>query len=304
MEKPRIILSKCFSYPTRYNGGIVKDDFIERLKEFVEFDLVCPEMEIGLGVPRPKIIVIMEQKQKRLFQPETNRDLTGIMKEYADRFLEKVKDIDGFVLKSKSPSCGLGSANYYQDNKIVGRTDGFFAEAVKKRFGDLPIETEGRLKNIELREHFLIRIFSFADFRRLKSEKSSKGLVDFHTRYKYLIMTYNQKNLKEMGKIVADGNMKINEKFERYEILFYDAFKRKPSKARHFNTILHIFGYFSKDSNPNERKHFLDLVEKYKKGTVEFRVILEMLKNFAYRLEDRYLLEQRYLNPFPEELVI
>ncbi len=303
MERPKVILSKCFSYPTRYNGGIVKDDFIEKLKEFVDFELVCPEMEIGLGVPRPKIIIVMEQKQKRLFQPETNRDLTAIMREYADGYLEKVKDIDGFVLKSKSPSCGLGSANYYQDNKIIGRTDGFFAEAVKKKFSDLPIETEGRLKNSELREHFLIRIFSFADFRRLKKLVSAKELVDFHTRYKYLLMTYNQKNLKEMGKIVADGNMKINEKLERYKILFYDAFKRKPSRARHFNTTLHIFGYFSKNLNPNEKTHFLSLLEKYKNGTVEFRVILEMLRNFAYRLDDKYLLGQRYLNLFPEELL-
>jgi uncharacterized protein YbgA (DUF1722 family) len=225
------------------------------------------------------------------------------MKEYANGFLEKIKDIDGFVLKSKSPSCGLGSANYYQDNKIVGRTDGFFAEAVKKRFGDLPIETEGRLKNIELREHFLIRIFSFAEFRRLKSEKSARGLVDFHTRYKYLIMTYSQKNLKQMGKIVADGNMKIDEKFERYEILFYDAFKRKPSRARHFNTILHIFGHFSTDLNANEKKHFQGLLEKYKRSTVELRTIIEILRNFAFRFDDKYLLFQKYLNPFPEDLL-
>lgn len=286
----------------RYNGGIVEDEFIIRLKQYVECRLVCPEMEIDLGVPRPKIIIIKQNNKKILYQPETGRDLTQSIKEFVNDFTKRTGKVDGFVLKSKSPSCGITSANYYQDNKIMGRTDGFFAEGIKENFPGLPLEHEGRLKNVELREHFLNRIFSYAEFRRMKKELDTGTLVKFHTRYKYLLMTYSQKNLKIMGRIVADGTIGIKEKLEIYENLFYNSFVKRPSRAKHYNTILHIFGYFSKNLKLNEKNHFLLLLEKYKKGTIELKLIMEMLKNFAYRFEDDYLLAQKYINPFPEAL--
>ncbi|MEO0123782.1 MAG: DUF523 and DUF1722 domain-containing protein [candidate division WOR-3 bacterium] len=305
MDKSRIILSRCFCEAVRYNGGIVQDEFVERLKKFVDYELVCPEMEMGLGVPRPKIIIIKENGNKRLYQPETQRDLTQNIKKFIKDFVDNVdiNEFDGFLLKSKSPSCGITSANYYQNDKIVGRTDGFFAEGVKNNFPQLPAEHEGRLKNPELREHFLIRIFAYAEFRRLKENLSANELVKFHTRYKYMLMTYSQKNLKEMGKIVADGKMGLKEKLENYKNLFYGAFAKKPSRSKHFNTILHIYGYFSKNLNEKEKKHFLNLLEKYKNRMVALVTIIEMLKNFAYRFDNTYLLSQTYLNPFPEELI-
>ncbi len=281
----------------------MEDGFVERLKKYVDYELVCPEMEIGLGVPRPKIIIVKENDKKRLYQSETERDLTSNIKEFIADFIKRVSNIDGFLLKSKSPSCGITSANYYQDNKIVGRTDGFFAEGIKNSFPELPAEHEGRLKNPELREHFLIRIFSYAEFRRLKEFPDAGKLVKFHNRYKYLLMTYNQKNLKELGRIVADGKMGLRDKLKEYRNLFYGAFVRKPSRSRHYNTILHIYGYFSKELNEKEKRHFLNLLEKYRNLTVELTTILEMLKNFAYRFDNTYLLSQKYLNPFPEELI-
>ncbi len=282
---------------------MVLDEFIERLKKFVDYELICPEIEMGLGVPRPKIIVVKENDAKRLYQPETGKDLTQNIKSYIADFVRRVYDIDGFLLKSKSPSCGITSANYYQDNKIVGRTDGFFAEGIKKNFPELPAEHEGRLKNPELREHFLIRIFAYAEFRRLKENASADALVKFHTSYKYLLMTYNQKNLSELGRIVANGKMHLKEKLEYYKNLFYGAFAKRPSRSRHFNTLLHIYGYFSKKLNEKEKGHFLNLLDKYKKGTASLGTIIEMLKNFSYRFDDTYLLSQRYLNPFPEDLI-
>ncbi len=303
MEKPRIILSKCFCYPVRYNGGIVQDEFVERLKKYIDYELVCPEIKMGLGVPRPRIIVVKENDKKRLYQPETGKDLTENIKNYISDFIKLVSDIDGFLLKSKSPSCGITSANYYRDNKIVGRTDGFFAEGIKNSFPELPAEHEGRLKNSELREHFLIRIFAYAEFRNLNEVPDAGELVKFHTRYKYLLMTYSQKNLKELGKIVADGKMDLKEKFTHYRNLFYGAFAKKPSRSKHYNTILHIYGYFSKGLNEKEKRHFLNLLEKYKNGTVTLNTVIEILKNFAFRFDDTYLLSQKYLEPFPEDLI-
>lgn len=303
MIKPKIILSKCFSYPVRYNGGIVLDDFVINLKKFVDYELVCPEKEIGLGVPRQKLIIQKTGEEKQLFQPETGKYFTKQITTWSEKFLKSINDVDGFLLKSKSPSCGIASAKLYVENKIIGRTNGFFAESVKEHFPFLPVEHEGRLKNPELCDHFLIRIFAFANFRQLKKEHEADALLRFHTRYKYLLMTYNQKSLRELGRIVADSNLNLKEKIKKYETIFYCAFGKKVSRARHYNTILHIFGHFKEGLNQLEKSHFQNLLKEYLNGKIEHHTILEILKNFAFRFHNNYLLEQRYINPFPKELL-
>ncbi|MGQ9464944.1 MAG: YbgA family protein [bacterium] len=304
MTKPKVIVSKCFSYPVRYNGGIVHDEFIEKLKRFVDYKLVCPEIAIGLGVPRQRLIIQKIDSEKHLFQPETNKYFTEEITEWTKDFIKSVKEVDGFLLKSKSPSCGIASANLYVKDKIAGRTDGFFAEAIKERFPFLPLEHEGRLKNSELRDHFLIRVFAFADFRQLKKEGTANDLVKFHTSYKYLLMTYNQKMLQELGRLVADGRLPLKEKIAKYEINFYRAFGKRPSRARHYNTLQHIFGHFKAELNQREKSHFLNLLKEYLAGDVELRILIEILNNFAFRFDNEYLLNQRYINPFPKELTI
>ncbi|MEO0091054.1 MAG: DUF523 and DUF1722 domain-containing protein [candidate division WOR-3 bacterium] len=304
MAKPKIIISRCFLEPVRYNGEIVKDFFIEKLKDYVDFIDVCPEVDIGLGVPRPRIIIIKEDNYKRLFQPETERDLTEKMEKYIQEKLNNLEDFDGFILKSKSPSCGVGSAKFHNEDgkKVIGRGYGFFAEGVRKRFPYLPLEDEGRLRNPEIKKHFLVRIFAFADLRELTKNPTAKGLVDFQTKYKYLLMTYSQKHLNQLGQIVADGKLNLQEKIKQYKEIFYQAFQRKPSKGREINTLRHIIGHLSSQLNKNERKHLENLLNKYEKGFLELRVILELIRNFAYRFDTKYLLLQRYLNPYPEEL--
>ena len=232
MQKPKIVLSRCFSQPVRYNGGIINDDFVEKLKHYIDYIDFCPEFDIGLGVPRPRIIIKQDNEQKKLIQPDTGKDLTEIMNEYASKVLQKLKDIDGFVLKAKSPSCGVSSAKLYKNEAVIGKTDGFFACAIKKTFPYLPIEDEGRLRDDKIRKHFLTKIFAFSDLRELMNNATPSRLVEFHSKYKYLLMTYSQKNLEELGKIVTDGKMPVDEKLSKYKMIFYQTFAKKSSRRR------------------------------------------------------------------------
>ncbi|MCX7988560.1 MAG: DUF523 and DUF1722 domain-containing protein [Thermodesulfovibrio sp.] len=300
--KPRILLSRCFSQPVRYNGSIVNDEFVNKLKDYIEFIDFCPEMEIGLGVPRKRIIIVEEDNSKKLFQPETGRELTDIMIQYCQRTLNAVKDIDGFVLKAKSPSCGVGSTKLYKNGAIVGKTYGFFANEIKKTFPLLPLEDEGRLRDEGIRKHFLIRIFAFAELREILKNAEPKILVQFHSRYKYLLMTYSQKSLKELGQLVADGKIPFEEKVHIYKDKFYEAFIRKPSIKRQVNTLMHLMGYVSKKLSHKEREHLINLINKYSYGKIQLKVIIELLKSLAYRFDSEYILIQKYLEPYPEDL--
>ena len=302
MIKPRIVLSRCFLKPTRYNGSKAFDEFVEKLLNYVDYIDVCPEVDIGLGIPRKNLIIIKENDKKRLIQPETGKDFTELILSYSYETIKKFDFIDGFIFKAKSPSCGVSSAKIYENNKIIGKTSGIFAEIVKLKFPYLPVEDEGRLRNEDIRKHFMIRIFSFAEFRKIFETQKISNLVNFHTKYKFLLLTYNQKILRELGKIIADGKMDVSEKFKKYKELFYKAFIRKPSPKRHINTILHIYGHFSKYLNKEEKKHFINLIEKYKMGIVELQVLVELLRSFALRFGDEYVKIQRYLQPYPEKL--
>lgn len=303
MIKPKIVLSRCFNEPVRYNGGKIDNNFINILKKYIEYIDFCPEVDIGLGVPRKRLMIIKDNSSKRLVQEETGFDLTEKMKEYCEMVSNSIKDVDGFILKAKSPSCGVGTANLYKNNSIIGRTYGFFAEKIKEKFPYLPIEDEKRLLNKDLREHFLIRIFAFANLKELINNPQQKNLIEFHKNYKYLLMTYNQKILKELGQIVA-SKIPIEEKITKYKDKFYQAFSKKPSIRRHFNTLLHIFGHIKDRLNLKERKHLQNLIEDYGKGKIEIRVIIELFKNLSYRFGNDYLIYQKYLQPYPDELNI
>lgn len=160
--KPRVVVSKCLGFaPCRYNGEIVFDDSVSRLAEDVVFLPVCPEMEIGLGCPRDPIRIVVSGGERRLVQPATGRDLSGAMREFAKRFLDSVGEVDGFLLKGRSPSCGISDVKVYDEPegeafRREGR--GFFAEAVLERFGHLPIEDERALVDVAARERFLARL--------------------------------------------------------------------------------------------------------------------------------------------------
>lgn len=302
MLKPRIVLSRCFLEPVRYNGELIKDEFVERLKPYIDYIDLCPEVDMGLGVPRQRLILIEEDEEIRLIQPEAGKDFTERIRRYSYSVIKKIDGVDGFLLKSKSPSCGVASTKLYKKGVITGKTNGLFAGMLKQAFPYTPLEDEGRLKDREIREHFLIRLFAFSKIRGLIHRRSTKELIEFHTRYKYLLMTYNQKILRELGRIVADSKTKIDDKIFQYKTLFYQAFYKKPSKKRHVNTLLHIIGHFSKFMSKKEKGHLFGLIDKFSKGLVDLDVLQEVLKSLSYRFDNEYILLQKYLTPYPEEL--
>ncbi|QWK19701.1 MAG: DUF523 and DUF1722 domain-containing protein [Hydrogenobacter thermophilus] len=304
--KPVLVISACLDLqPVRYNGQVVKDELALKLREYCQTIAVCPEVSIGLGVPRDRVIVYMD-KEPRLFQPSTGRDLTQEMLLFSESFLSSLPEVDGFLLKSKSPSCGISGTLVYKDpyaKEFYKRGKGLFAMRVLEKFELLPVEDEGRLKNPEIRDHFLTRLFAVAHLRSALSKVDSvMQLMEFHRQYKYLLMAHSQVKLKEMGRLVANSKGNLQESVKMYRLLFMQALKRRPSRKQHANVLLHMFGHLSRHINQKEKSHFVSLVEKFKQGKRDLYTLTDIIKSFAYRFEESYLLEQAYLEPYPEEL--
>ena len=126
--KPVVVVSQCLGFAAvRYNGAMLQDDFVRALGEHVRFVQVCPEVGIGLGVPRDPIRIVGKGSERRLVQPATGRDVTAPMERFSRNFLESVEPVDGFILKSRSPSCGIKDVKVHANMEAaatIGKTAG------------------------------------------------------------------------------------------------------------------------------------------------------------------------------------
>jgi len=148
--RPKVVVSRCLGFEAcRWNGEIVDSAAVDRLRGRVEFVTVCPEQDIGLGVPREPINLVMVDGVIRVIQSETGRDLTDKLKDFSEAFLGRLDAVDGFILKSRSPSCGYGTTKIH-DGSGVSLGSGVFASCVEKRYPEAVILDEGELGDMGL----------------------------------------------------------------------------------------------------------------------------------------------------------
>lgn len=310
-KRPNILISSCIGdCKCRYDGSNAKSDVIAMLEPFVNITTVCPEVEIGLPIPRQALRIISPTgDENRLVFSKTGEDFTEKMEDFSNDFLDTIdiNSLEGAVLKSRSPSCGIKDVKVYnsfgKSSPASKKAKGVFAENLIARFDQLALEDEGRLTNYDIREHFLTRIFTLAEFRDVKSKKSLKDLIKFHSENKYLLMVYSQVNLRNLGKITANHeNKDIEEILDEYEQCLQKALSRKTSTKRNINMLLHLFGYFSKDVSQEEKAYFLENLDDYTNSRIPFSVPLSLLRSWIIRFENDYLRDQTIFQSFPQTL--
>jgi uncharacterized protein YbgA (DUF1722 family) len=242
-----------------------------------------------------------------MIQPDTDRDFTDKMERFSGDYVSKLSEVDGFVLKSRSPSCGIADAKIYpkrRDTPATQKGPGLFARAVLERFPHAAIEDEGRLNNFRIREHFLTKLFLLARFRLLAKKPTARGLVRFQTENKLLLMAYNQKEMRLLGRIVANHEKRgLGEVMEDYALHLHRAFARMPRYTSHINVLMHALGYFSKYLGAKEKAHFLDLLELYRDAKIPLSAAIAVVRSWIARFDTDYLEDQTYFQPYPLELV-
>ncbi len=306
--RPIVFFSRCLGFDAcRYNGQAITDKVVELMKPFVDPVTACPEMAIGLGVPRHPIRLVETAEQLVLFQPQTGLDCTADMQAFTEEYLTSVANVDGFVLKYRSPSCGPNQVKVYNSFKPESghrKGAGMFGGAVVERFPGHPIEDEGRLSNFDIRQHFLTHLFTRARFREVRHEGTIGALVRFHSIHKLLLMAYNQTAMRELGRIVANAKvMGRPAAFEAYEAGLSRALARAPRRTSAINVLQHAFGYVSKELTAKERDFFLDSLEQYRNRRVPLSVPTSLMRSWILRFDVGYLDDQLYFEPYPQELV-
>ena len=306
--QPYLVSSRCIEFDAcRYNGLIIRSSLVKKLKEYADFAPVCPEVEIGLGIPRDPIHLEKGQEQIELVQPSTGYNCTDKMLEFSDSFLKSLEGVDGFILKNKSPSCGVKAVKVYTKGGLSRPwTDGIglFAAAVFRCYPLTPVEDEGRLRNYHLRENFLTRIYTLADFRETVSNGDFSDILDFHRKNKLLFSSYSQIHSRKLGRLVSNSKkMPFSELVTEYGTTMKEMLKNDPLPPANINVLMHALGHFSRDLTSAEKSFFLDFLEKYRQGRVPLLVNQNLLKSWIIRFNNEYLADQTFFEPYPEELM-
>lgn len=307
-SKPNVVISKCIEFDKcRYNGQIISSDFIRKLKPHFNFITVCPEVEIGLGIPRYPIRIVLNNNKKELIQPETMKNFTKQMNDFANKYLIKLKNIDGFILKSRSPSCGVRDVKIYprsEKSAPIYRESGFFGGFVLSLYPNFAIEDEARLRNPAIREHFLRKLYTLCSFKEVYFSNDINKLIKFHSENKFLLLSYGQKYLKKLGQIVANNkksriDILLNEYKENLNLVFHTGARC----SNNINVLNHTFGYVSKNLNYEEKKLFLNTIDDFREGRVSLGVPLNLIKSWILRFDIDYLRNQTFFEPYPVGLL-
>jgi len=288
--------------PVRYDGGHKRHEGLLRdLGGHVEWLPLCPEAEAGLGVPRETIRLERSEDNLRVIGTETGRDWTPALESWTERRLDELEQerLSGFVLKARSPSCGLGSTPVSGNAQAV--SDGLFAAALGARFPDLPRLEEAGLETAEQRDRFLDQVFARHQLRRLLRPNWRAGdVVDFHAQHKLLLMAHSPETYEELGRLVAQAGVMAREEFAaRYTDGFMQAARTDPPGGRHVNALMHAAGYITGLLDRAQRERLVQRVEEAREGEVALRLAKALIRDFAQRFGVAYLCRQQYLRDFP-----
>lgn len=311
MNKIPLGVSSCLvGNNVRYNAGNCHKSYITGVyANYFAYKVVCPEVAAGLGVPRPTLFMVEDLKNNNLVK--TNKihvDVTTDIKAGVEKILSKLDTVYGFILKAKSPSCGVGTARVFdsEHNYTGKKTDGLFVQVLRDYDPLLPLEDDGRLTDKTLRDHFLRKVFCYYDLKtNFITCLNITEMMEYHSKHKVLLRMHNNKVKKELGNMLSEAGNKTNleEIKQKYIQLFMQAIEKPVKRGAHYMALQNVLREINKNISKSQRQYLQDILNKYKDCKVSWEVPVSIIKMYLLELKLPYLSKQSYLNPYPDELI-
>jgi uncharacterized protein YbgA (DUF1722 family)/uncharacterized protein YbbK (DUF523 family) len=309
-EKIPVGVSSCLlGQEVRYDGGHKHNAYLTKtLTDYFEFVPFCPELAIGMPVPRPPIqLKAKDGEIHAVGVKDPAIDKTRDLAAYGQQVAVKNRHLCGYILKKDSPSCGMERVKVYDKNNMPEkRGRGIYAAALMEMLPWLPVEEEGRLMDPRLRENFVERVFVLSRWQNYQDlGMSAAALVEFHTRHKFIIQAHDEVAYRELGRLVSDlGNADMAQISSQYLVRMMEALKRLATTRTHANVLMHIMGFLKNYLTGDDKQELLGLIENYRQGKVPLIVPITLIKHYLRIYPDDYINQQYYLNPHPMELML
>lgn len=309
-ERIRLGISSCLiGQAVRYDGGHKLNEYItSALGPYFEFVPFCPEVAIGMGVPRPAIqLVKVGASVRARGRHDPALDVTEALLHYADTVAPRLRSLSGYILKKNSPSCGMERVKLYGvSGTLRGTTSGLYAQRLQSLHPELPFEEEDRLMDPALRANFIERVFVFHRWRQLNKKRlTARALVEFHTRHKFIVLAHDEKIYRALGRLVAGATKQsLTDLGKRYIAELMQALKKPATRTRHSNVLQHLAGFFKPHIDAEDKRELQEVIGSYRRGHLPLIVPMTLLRHHLRRHPDPYLEAQYYLAPQPDELML
>ena len=308
-DKIIIGISECLlGRAVRFNGGHQHNAYItDTLGEYFSFTPYCPEVAIGMGVPRPPIRLMGDPNQPHAVgTKDPDLDVTERLNSYSQKTTTQLpEEMCGFIVKSKSPSCGMERVKVYHVNgNPNANAPGHFTAALLKNNPTLPVEEEGRLADPVLRENFIERVFLLRRWKdNLHKGITAQSLLDFHRQHKLSLMAHHPESYQALGAQLENlKGQTISTVANTYFEQLMQGFCYKATIAKNTNVLQHCAGYLKKSLDTFDKQELSSLIDRYHQGEIPLIVPITLLHHYFRKYPHSYMSEQVFLTPYPQAL--
>jgi uncharacterized protein YbgA (DUF1722 family)/uncharacterized protein YbbK (DUF523 family) len=310
MEKAiKVGISACvLGEKVRFDSGHKASKFVSNeLSHYFEFVSTCPEVGVGMPVPRPTIRLVSNEERIALVETKDSTiDHTDAMLKYSTQKVAKLmkQQLCGYIVCAKSPTCGMERVKVYEKNGASNVGIGLFTHELMKEMPWLPVEEDGRLNDPVLKENFITRIYTLHDFyQSMGNEPTRAKMIAFHSRYKLSLMAHNPSAYRELGRLVADIKAyPMDEFYIAYRTMFMQAMACRATRKNNTNVLMHLQGYFKRDLASAQKIELRRVIDDYRIGLLPLLAPITLIKHYLSAHPDSYLQEQKFLEPYPQEL--
>ncbi len=310
MSEITIGISSCLlGNEVRHDGGHKRNIYAtSTLAEYFTFRSFCPEVAIGMGIPRPAIRLSRINDDIRLVgSKDSELDVTQEMLDWSEGAIQNMQDLSGFILKNNSPSCGMERVRVFDGNGVPDRSGtGLFARVLMESMPWLPVEEEGRLNDSTLRENFIERVFVYYRWQQLiKTGLTVASLMDFHQRHKFILLAHDEAEYRQLGPLIASCTKEnLQSVADEYLLRAMTMLKSRSSRKRHSNVLMHVMGFLKTKIDTDDKQELIEILDDYRNGKIPLIVPVTLMRHHLRRFPDEYISNQYYMSPYPEELML
>lgn len=303
-------ISACLTgQEVRFDGGHKQSRYcLKVLSEFFEYQPFCPEVAIGMTVPREPIRLVGDAANPRVLGvKDSSIDVTEPLQQYAEKVSrEHIPHLSGYILMRASPSCGMERVKVYHENGMPNLAgSGVFAARLMRNHPALPVEEEGRLHDPMLCENFISRVFVYHHWKeQVLTNPSLYSVLSFHAKHKLQLMSHSYQGYRSMGKFLATeaAKMPLEQLLDYYITELMTHMTKRATRRSHSNVLMHLLGYLKHVLDSQAKRDLLQCINDYRARQVHLAVPMRLFSHYLQRYGNDYIRSQVYLSPHPDSL--